>query len=289
MMERIRIFASRFAGLFRSWKLDQELKEELEFHLDMQTEENLRKGMNPKEARRQAQIGLGGIDQIREECRDRRGFQFLANSFQDIRYGSRLLMRNPVFAFTAIATLALGIGANTAVFSVINAAMPRPLPFDQPDELIKVAHNWPEFRVEASFNHVGLNFQELRQDAMNTVEIARYHMQQVNLGGKEGAERISIGRVSDNFFSMLKMRTSTGRLFQPGDDQPEAEPIAIISNGLWKRRFGGDPDVLGRSLTLNGIVYSIVGVLPTDNLPLELNVDLWIPLPVRESGFNLVG
>ena len=289
MMERIRIFASRFADLFRSRKLDQELKEELEFHLDMQIDENLRKGMNPKEARRQAQIELGGVDRIREECRDRRGFPFLTDSIQDIRYGARLLMRNPVFAFTAIATLTLGIGANTAIFSVVNAAMPRPLPFDHPEELIKVAYNWPEVKIEMSFNHMGLNFQELRQGSENTVEIARLHIQQVNLSGKEGAERISIGRVSDNFFSVLKMRTSTGRLFRSGDDQPEADPIAVISNGLWKRRFGGDPDVLGRSLTLNGVAYSIVGVLQTDNLPLELNVDLWIPLPARESGYNLVG
>ena len=173
MMERIHILASRFADLFRSRKLDRELRDELEFHLDMETAENLRRGMSAEEARRQARITLGGVDRIREQCRYRRGFPFISDTIQDIRYGARILLRNPVFAFAAIATLTLGIGANTAVFSVVSAAMPHPLPFDKPDELIKIATNTKSFMSFTT--HIGIDFQTLRGDSMNTVDIARYH------------------------------------------------------------------------------------------------------------------
>ena len=286
-MELVRILASRFTDIFRSRKLDRELQEELEFHIDMETEENLRRGMSPEEARRQARITLGGVDRVREECRSGRGFPFLSDTIQDIRFGTRLLLRNPIFAFAAIATLTLGIGANTAVFSVVNAAMPRPLPFDKPEELIKVATNTKSYMSFTA--HIGMDFQTLRGDSVNTVDIARYHTQQVNLSGREGAERIRIGRVSDNLFSMLGARASTGRLFRQGDEQPEAEPIAVISDGLWKRRFGSDPDILGRTLALNGIIYTIVGIAPANTFPQELNFDLWIPLPIRETGVGMIG
>ena len=290
MMERIRVLASRFAALFRSEKLDRELKEELEFHLDMLTEENIQRGMSPEEARRSARISLGGIDQVREECAERRGISWISDSIRDIRFGARLLVRNPVFAVAAIATLGLGIGANTAIFSIINAAMPRPLPFERPEELVKVAKNWPEFNTEMSFFHRGIYFQELRQHSEAAIDVARYHIKQANLSGSEGAERIIIGSVSDNYFSMLRMRAFAGRLFQAGDGQPEAEPVTVISYGLWQRRFGGDNAVLGRTLTLDGIIYSIAGILPADySLPGEASADLWIPMPIRESGFDLMG
>ena len=283
MVELIRILASRFADLFRSRKLDRELKEELEFHIDMQTEKNLRKGMNPEDARRSARVTLGGFTQIQEECRNRRGFSFLGDTARDIRYGARLLFRNPLFALTAIMTLMLGIGANTAVFSIVNAAMPRPLPFDHSEELIIVAVYDSNFGM--SVHHiVRTDFQALRRNSMNTVDVARYRTQQVNLSGKEGAERITIGEASDNFFSMLMVKTPIGRLLQSGDELPEADPVAVLSDGLWKRRFGADPDVLGHSVTLNGKIYSIVGILPADSMSQELNFDLWIPLPINEHG-----
>ena len=227
---------------------------------------------------------------MRDEKRENCCITWISDSIRDIRYSAHMFLRNPFFAFAAIVTLALGIGANAAIFSVINAATPRPLPFDQPDKLIKIAYNWPEAKVEMQFVHSMLNFHELRKYSESVVDIARHHIKQVNLSGSEGAERIVIRRVSDNFFSMLRVQAFVGRLFVMGDEQPEAELVAVISHGLWERRFGGDPDIIGHTLALDGTIYSIIGILPPGyRFPgTEAPADLWIPMPIREDGISLV-
>jgi putative ABC transport system permease protein len=254
-------FILRVRSLFRKKAVEGELDSELRFHLEMQARQNIAKGMRADEAHYAARRLFGPLDQMKEECRDERRVNLIETFGADIRHGVRLLAKNPGFTVTAVATLVLGIGANTAIFSVINAALLRPLPFPDPDRVVLVF----ETRVQNNANAIPAapgTFADWRVQAQAFQALAATADTELNMLSQGEPERVKAQYVSANFFDLLGTRPMLGRGFRTDEDLPGATPVAIITNGLWKQRFGGDPGVIGRSITLDADRYTVIGVLP---------------------------
>ncbi len=258
-MRALRAWLMRFGGLFGKQRRDRELAAELESHLQMHTEENLHAGMTPEEARRQALIKLGGIEQTKENYRGRRGLPWLDTLLQDIRFGSRMLRKNPGFTAIAILTLALGIGVNVAIFSVINATLLDPIPLPQPDRIVSLFTTWPSY-AHAGFSYP--NFLDIQRENRSLSGIAAWRFDSFSLTGSGEPEQLRGKMVSGNFFSLLGIRPILGRTFRAEEDQLGAAPVVILSEGLWKRRFGAARDVIGKSIELDDKAYTVVGVVP---------------------------
>jgi len=257
----MRILLSRFMGLFRRGRLEQELEDEVRSHLEMLEEENLRRGMPPEEARYAALRSFGGVDQTKERYREQRGLPFVDSFFQDIRYGLRGLRRTPGFAAVAILTLALGIGANTAIFSVVHAVLLRPLPYRDPGRLVYISEFWPhETPVKTVPNPDFANWSEHGQlfDGL----AAYGGGAEVNLTGMGEPERLSGARVTADFFALLGVEPILGRSFLPEEDRPGGRKAVLLSYELWERRFGSNSKVIGSAVQLDGDLYTIVGVAP---------------------------
>ena len=274
----------RLRALFHKAELERELDDELRFHLEKETERNVARGMNPEEARLTALRSFGGVEQVKEESRDTRGVRVVEEFSQDVRYSLRVLFRNPGFTLTVIITLALGIGANTAIFSVVNAVLLRELPLRNPDEVMWVWSTRTD-RDKAPFTVA--DFLDYRDQNQTLDQIAAFSNIGLNLAGNEKTERLQAMRVSANLFELLGVDAGAGRLFVPEDDEPARKQVAVLSYESWQKRFGGDPQVVGRELNLNGESYTVVGVLPSRfNLP-DRDAELAIPLrplvdPLRE-------
>ncbi|MGH9445020.1 MAG: ADOP family duplicated permease [Terriglobia bacterium] len=261
MFDWIKVLASRIHGLLARRELGQEFQQELDAHLEMLTEENIRQGVPPEEARRAARLRLGNSIQLREAHRERWGLPWLETFFQDVRYGLRQLRRNPGFTLVAVFTLALGIGANTAIFTVVNAILLEPLPYVNPGRLVYIWEFWPHERtVRAVPTPDFTNWQ-----AHNGVfqALAAY-------GGDRSADLTSNGEpepvedinVSAEFFSVLGIQPFLGRTFDAQEEQPGGNSVVLLGHAIWQQRFGSDPKILGRSITLDGQEYTVVGVLP---------------------------
>ena len=260
MFSRLRVLASRVRGFFAGRRLDEDFQSELAAHLDMLTEENIRRGLPPDEARRQAHLRLGGAAQLRETQHDLRGLPWLETLLQDVHFGLRMLRKNPGFTAVAVLTLALGIGANTAIFSVIDGMLLNPVPFREPDRIVSVHSRMP------LFPHLGVsypNFLDWQRESHSFEQMAAWRMDDFGLTGSGEPEMLKGEMVSTNFFSLLGVRPILGRTFRPEEDHLGAAPVTLISEGLWKRRFGSNPDTIGKGLTLNGKDYTIVGVIPS--------------------------
>ncbi len=260
-MRQLRAWLVRLGGLFDKRRRDRELAEELESHLQMHIEDNLRAGMSPEEARREALIKLGGVESVKEAYRDRRGVPWLETVIQDLRYGARMLRRNPGFTAVVVLTLALGIGINTAIFSLVNAVMLRALPYPKPEELVEV--------MVARQRSVPDDFlwapETLAWREQNQVfsQFGIYREGEWDMSGGEEPGRVNVGHVSAEFLSALGVQPVLGRDFAKDEDKPSGPPVAILSYQLWQRRFGGDTNVVGKSITINHVVNTIVGVLPS--------------------------
>jgi putative ABC transport system permease protein len=277
MLRRLRSAAARLAGLPAREARDRELAEELATHLEMQVEENLRAGMSPAEARRRALVKLGGATQAREECRRRRGFPVLEDLWQDLRFGARTLRKSPGFTLVAVLTLALGVGANSAIFSVVNAVLLRPLPYKDPDRLVMVWEkgNPDEFPINSvsAANFIDWREQSRVFEGMSVLGRASF-----NLTGAGEPLRVDGRRVSANLFRLLGVEPQLGRAFLPEEDDPGAGRVVILSHGLWQRRFGADPSVVGRPVNMNGHSYTVVGVMsPQFQFPSRQD-ELWVPI-----------
>jgi putative ABC transport system permease protein len=257
----LRTWLMRFAGLFGKQRRDRELAAELELHVQMHVADNLRAGMTPEEARRQALIQLGGVEQTKENYRDRRGLPWLETLPQDIRFGLRMLRKNPGFTAVAILTLTLGIGVNVAIFSVIDATLLNPIPLPQPDRLVSIFATWPSFN-HAAFSYP--NFLDIQRETRSLSGVAGWRVDWFSLTGAGEPEQLHGKMISSNLFSLLGIRPVLGRTFRPEEDRLGAAPVAILSAGLWKRRFGARRDIIGQSIELNGKDYTIVGVIPAD-------------------------
>lgn len=260
---RFRFWKSLFAFLQKR-RLENDLDAEVSFHLEMQIRQNIESGMHPEEARYAARRLFGGLDQLKEQCRDERRGNFFESLISDIRQGLRQLRRNPGFTITAAATLALGIGVNTAIFSIVNAALVRPLPFADQDRLVFV---W-ETRSDKSSGNVPSapgNFLDWRAQSRSLAALAATADTEFNLTGEQEPERVTGGAVSANYFDLLGMKPALGRAFRPDEDLPSAAPVVILTHGFWQRRFGGDPAIIGKKITLDAKPHTVIGVLPGES------------------------
>jgi predicted permease len=265
MARRLRNFVLQMRVRFWSGagrlESDQEFESELASHLEMLTEENVRRGMSPEEAQRAARIRLGGTTQLRETNRELRGSPWLETFLQDARYAFRMLRKNPGFTAVAVLTLALGIGANTAIFSIVNAVLLRPLPYHDPDRLVRVYFNEPGVGLrDVPFSKPELD--DLLTRAGVFEDVSPIFEGSENLTGVEQPERVEGVNGSYSYFSMLGVNPQIGRLFGPQDFAPGFAPLAVISDGLWRRQYGADPNVLGRTMRIDGDPITIIGVLP---------------------------
>jgi predicted permease len=249
----------RLSGTFGSTRNDIAWNEELESHLQMHIDDNVRAGMSPEQARRQALIRLGGLEQTRQAYRERQGLPGLETLWQDMRFGLRMLLKSRGFTVVAVLTLAIGIGANTALFSVLDAVLLNPLPYPHPEELVTVHAAKQNFN-EGSISY--LNFRDWQRDNTTLAALAVSRGTGYILSGTGAAEELRGELVSSEFFPLLGIKPAVGRLFAAHEDQIGQPPIAIISAAFWQRKFGAQQDAIGKALTLDGRDYTIVGVLP---------------------------
>jgi len=288
----------RIRSLFRRERVEEELDDELRFHYEQAITKGIRDGLSRDEAVREARFSTGGIDQVKEECRDARGVRLLEMLMQDIRYALRMLRQNIIFTAFAILTLALGIGANTAIFSMVNAVLLRPLPFSEPDRLVRIRFSNPGLGLRT----VLYSRPEL-EDLRNRPGVFEYVTGtcrgSVNMTGGAQPERLEVVLANANYFTLLGSAPQIGRLFGPQDNVPGLAPSAVISDSLWRRDFSGDPNVLTRTIRIEGEAYQVVGVLPPGfRHPSQTSrtsphdVDLWLsygfmapsdPKPLRSA------
>jgi predicted permease len=294
----LRRFFIRLSNFAAGRRADQRLREELAEHVAFRTDENLRAGMSPSEARRQAVLKLGAAEAIREDHHAEQTLPFVENLFQDLRFAVRMLLRSPGFSLIVIATMALGVGATTAIYSVIDATLLHPLPYPNPSELVRIEDDlpgvgaqdvsvsvpeWKDLENSGIFQYVALDF-----------------FGSGNLTGSAQPTRVAIKGVTPNYFAMLGVGAQLGRTFDPGDKTPGVSPEVVLSDGLWKRAFGADPHILGKTVREDNDVYQVVGVMPPDfrdqgKTSEERNTELWLaggfaavpfPPPLRNSRFG---
>jgi predicted permease len=284
----IKDVAFRLRALLRREAVESELDEELSSHLEMQTAEYVRRGLPLDEARRQARRSFGGVEQVKEECRDAWGVRFLETLAQDLRYGARGLRRNPGFAAVVVLTLGLGIGANTAVFSVVRGALLKPLPYERGEQVVVVRQG----TGSAAGQELGFSVKDVEdyRDLTRSLDgLVEYHSMNFMLLGGPEPQRVRTGVVSAGFFEILEVAPLLGRTFQPGEDAPGADPLLVLSHDFWQRRLGGDPSVVGRRFEMNDRVHTVVGVLPPLPAWPDAN-DVFMPVsacPFRNRPANL--
>ena len=259
-MKQLRAALRRLAGVFTGHRADDDLTEELQSHLEMETAENIRRGMSPDAARRQALLASGGLTQAAEAVRDRRGVPWLESIAADIRFGVRALRHSPAFTAVVVMTLALGIGANTAIFSVVRGVLLKPLPNRDGDRLVYLRQSTDAQGGE----NITFSVPEVR-DFRNGVPalagIAEYSPWSSILQGDDGAVRISVGLVTGNYFEVMGLSPVLGRVTRPSDDGPGAQPVAVLTHAYWMKRFGGDSSIVGQPLTLDKKPVMVIGVL----------------------------
>jgi putative ABC transport system permease protein len=261
-MRALRAWFLRFGGLFGKQRRDRELAAELESHVQLHTEENLRAGMPPEEARRAALIKLGGIEQTTESYRDRRGLPWLETLLQDIRFGSRMLAKSPAVTTVIVVTLALGIGANTAIFGIVNGFLLRPLPVRDPEQITVLAIQQKDAPVGSS-GFAYPEFVDFREQAKTFSDVFAIVLSNVQMAFKGESEQCFANYVSKGFFTALGVRPAAGRLFLPNEGETPGEPlIAVLGYSYWQKRFHGDAGVVGQQVEINGKAATIVGIVP---------------------------
>jgi putative ABC transport system permease protein len=273
-MSWTRVAAARLRGLFGRKRLDRELDEEVRFHLESQIEDNLESGMSPTEARYAALRSFGAIGPLKETYREQRTVVWVETIAQDVRYALRTLRRSPAFTLTAVAVLALAIGANTAMFSVMNAVLLRPLPYPSPEQLVML---WSENPSQGTREGrpAYWNVEQWRSQSRSFAGLAVFDPVSVTLDREDGVEKISVRRVSPNFFSLLGIQPRLGRVVSE-DEVEHRQRLALISHRFWQDRFGGSRDAIGASIELDGFPSRIIGVLP-ELLYLGGDADVWEP------------
>jgi predicted permease len=258
----------------RRKRMMEDLAQDIRDHIEIETQDNIDRGMSPEESHYAALRKFGNVTRVTEETREVWSFTWLEQFLQDVRFGARVLRKNPGFTIVAVLTLALGIGANTAMFGVMEGVVFAPLPYFQPDRLVMVWENNPRFaRVWVSYP----NFLDWQRAARSFQQMAAFMEQGVDLTGPGTAEHLDGKEVSSGFFSTLGTELTLGREFSPEEDRHGGTPVVIISNRLWRNRFDGSPKALGKSVTLDGVDYTIVGVTPLE-FRLEREADVYTPL-----------
>jgi predicted permease len=277
-------FFVRLRNFATGWRGDERLREEMEAHLAMQTEENIRAGISPEEARRQAKLKFGSFEASRESYHAEEGLPLVESLLQDAWFALRQMRKSPGFTTVALLTLALGIGLNTALFSIVDAVLVDPLPLPHPDELVTVDAAKPNFPY-GSISYS--NFRDWQRENQSLAALAIFrHIGFVLTGAGESA-RLHGDYISSDLFSLLGVRPQLGRLFAPGEDEIGRSPVALISAGLWARKFGSRADVIGRTILLDGQSFTIIGVIPSDfNLTFRTfrAEDVYVPIGQWPTG-----
>lgn len=291
-MALLRTLFSKLAVVFRKAHLEQQLDEDVRAHLDMLTEENLRKGMTPEAARYAAQRVFGNVASMKEECRDRWSIRIIEELAQDLRYGLRQLRRTPGFTAVAVLTLALGIGANSAIFSVVNAVVLRPLPYAHSDRLVWIAESIPALKTEIA---TGGDYVDWKDQSHTLDRIAAYDRGARREGGPGGSDdfnltgrgtpaRVHAVSVSASFFATLGVEPQVGRAFTENEDQPGGPQVVVLMHSFWQQYFGSDPHVLGQTVNLGAAPYTVVGVMPASfRFPGESDTQLLLPLALNQA------
>src|SRR5947209_8420937 len=278
--------------LFHRRKCEEELEKELLFHLDQHTNDLIGEGYSPEEARRQARLALGGPEQVKEMCRDARGTRWLWDLIRDLRYGVRVLTKQPGFTVVAALALALGIGVNTAILSAVNGFVLRPLPVEKPEELMapywgskKDAQVWGEFSYP--------NYVDLREQNKSFSDLCAWRETSAGISfgesrsaDDERAEVVWGELVSANYFDVMGVKPMLGRGFLPEEDlAPNAHPVTLISQAVWQQHFNADAGVVGKTVYLNGQPFTVVGVMPESFLGsvFYLRHSFWVPLMMAQK------
>jgi predicted permease len=259
-MKQLRTALARIAGVFTGHGADDDLREELRAHLDMETAENIRRGMHPDAARRKASLASGGLTQASEAVRDQRGLPWVESIWSDMKYALRTLRHSPAFTAVVVITLALGIGANTAIFSVVRGVLLKPLPHRDGDRLVYLRHSIDGpggSNIQFSVPEV----RDYRAGARSLGGIAEYSPWSSALVGDHDAARIDIGLVTGNFFDVMGLSPALGRLTKPSDDGPGVPPVMVLTDDFWLKRFGGDSNIVGKQVRLDAGPVTVIGVL----------------------------
>ena len=281
-MSTIARMKSLWRNIFAKHRNDRELDAELRSYLDQLAEEKMRMGLTPEEARRAARIELGGLEQVKENVREVRAGAWLDSLLQDLRYGARMLRKNPGFTAVAVLTLALGIGANTSIFSIVNALLFQPLPVHAPSELVDI------YTTTAGdlINYAPMSYPDyknFRAQSSTLTGLAAFAPDFVALEHQDDSEMVGVEEASENYFDVLGVKPFLGRTFDALQDETAGYPVAVLSYSTWQRRFGADPRIVGRTLVANGSVLTIIGVAPENfhGMLRGLAPALWVPLSMN--------
>ncbi|MGC2108397.1 MAG: ABC transporter permease [Candidatus Korobacteraceae bacterium] len=274
----------RLRSLFRRRHVDDELDDELQYHLELKTQEYIDQGLSAEEAHYAALREFGNLELAKQNCRDTRRVLWFQNLLEDIRFGLRLLRKNPGFTAVAVLTLALGIGVNTAIFSVVNTVLLRPLPYAHPERLVFLGESSKDVPVM----YISLaNLADWR--AMNTVfeSMGAYRKGSVALTGHGEPQHLMLAQVTWHLFPTLGVAPILGHNLTAGEDQPDVDRVVLLSDTMWERQFRRDPEVLGKKLLLDGKSYTVTGVMPTSGLPLYWRqMDVFAPLGQLQKAFG---
>lgn len=292
LFDKIRL---RLRSLFRRQETERELADELHFHLDQLTEENIAAGMAPEEARIASLRSIGGLAQYQEECRDMRQMSIIEDFGRDVRHAARVLRRSPGFTVVAAVTLALGIGATAAIFSVVYGVLLKPLPFHEPERLVGLYHRGPGINLPLLNQGPGTYLTYL--DNQRSFEgIGAWDRQEESITGRGEPERVEVLVVTDSTLPLLRVRPLLGRLFSQEDDRPGSPMRVILTYSYWQRKFGGAHDVIGKSLEMDGTPAAIIGVLPASFKFLRTDPAVLLPMQLDRAsvrgvsfGFQALG
>ena len=288
-MSRARELWDRLVALRHRDVVEQEIDEELRFHVEMATERNIARGLSPAEARRRALVEFGGMARYTEAARVEVASPWPENAWQDLRYAMRTIRRSPGFAAAVVLTLALGMGAATAMFSVVNAVVLRPLPFPDPDRVVFLGWEFAPGRLTTNLTAFQLNY--VRRHARSVEGVATYRTFDRDLGDQETPRTVQGLSVSEDFFRVVGMRPLQGRLFTAEEERPGGDPVVLLAESLWRSEFGGAPDIVGREIRLGPNPVTVIGVVPDIELPsapgsTQALLPLRLEPDIRDEGHN---
>src|SRR5713226_7064181 len=272
-MKALRGFLLRLAAMFGKERRECELAAEMESHLQMHIEDNLRAGMNAEEARREALMKLGGMEQTKENYRERRGIPLLETLFQDLRFAGRMLLKSPGFTAIAVLTLVLGIASTAAIFSVVYGVLLRPLPYPEPDQIVQL---WEVSAKGARMNFPEPNFRDIRSASQTLEALAECNAGPFTITGGAEPTRTVAAEVSRDFFKVMRASPLLGRSFSPEDQREGAAPVLLVSHGYWKQHLGGSNELSKLKLVADHRVFSVIGVMP-EEFRFPDGADLWVP------------
>ena len=278
-------FISVLRRIFRRNVVETELDDEMQAYLEQDIDARIARGMTPDDARRKALVDFGGREQTKERVRDARKGVWLDVAVADFSYAMRMLRRNPGFSLIALLTLALGIGANTAIFSIVNSILLRPLPYQDPHQLVWV---WGRFNLGNTASVSPPDFRDYRAQAQLFDAFACFSPVFVTITGNGEPERLNGSMISSEFFRVFGVKPTIGREFTPEEEQVDRPGVVILSYGLWQRRFGGDAGLIGRSIVLDGRPLTVVGVMPQE-FRFSGSPEAWVPIPLNNPGMQSRG